>query len=151
MNKEAGEVPSLIRHPHYSILHPLPPFKFHDSWPSLTTKLSRWSPRSQVMAGLQIVSQSIRCTLLPFAVGASPALRSTGQLFWTKVIITSVSSVPSSASLRNREANQHSVNARVSSQPDLLQFRNFHPRSHDAVEVSQRCGHCATSNADFLK
>jgi hypothetical protein len=44
-----------------------------------------------VIAGWQIVSQSIRCVLLPFAVGTSPALYSTGQLFWAKVIIASVS------------------------------------------------------------
>ena len=44
-----------------------------------------------------------------------------------------------------------SVNAtRVSSQPDLLQFRTFSPPA-DAAEVSQRCGHYATSKADFLK
>jgi hypothetical protein len=52
---------------------------------------------------------AIRCILLPFAVGTSPALCSTGQLFWTKVIIASVSSVPSSASFRNRDVNQQSA------------------------------------------
>jgi len=64
---------------------------------------SRWKPQSQMrvlslylIAGWQIVSQSIRC-LLPVAVGTSPALCSTGQLFWTKAIITSMSSVPSNA------------------------------------------------------
>jgi len=66
---------------------------------------SRWKPQSQMhvlslhlIAGWQIVSQSIRGILLPVAMGTSPTLCSAGQLFWfwTKAIIASISSVPSS-------------------------------------------------------